>query len=65
MKIKETVIPWRQLSTPPLDNTDFISIGADGVIASNQIKGDTIAYAYRSDLKHYPNDPRDVSKETV
>jgi len=48
-----------------MDSTDFISIGMDSIIASNQIKHDTIAYAYRNDLKHYPNDPRDVAKETV
>ncbi len=66
MKIKETVIPWREYSGQDyLIGGEYLSIDSQGIISANMVKPNTIAYAYRSDLKHYPNDPKDVSKPTV
>lgn len=62
MELRETVIPWRlpHKDGEPVEGKDFITIDDQGNLGANHLKHNTIGYAYRSDLVHYPNNPKEV-----
>ena len=57
----ESLIKWRDPNKETIKtNLDFIAIDNMGIISSNMVRPNTVAFAYRSDIRHYPEDKREV-----
>ena len=57
----ESVIKWRNPTKETLNtNLDFIAIDNMGIISANMVRPNMVAFAYRSDIRHYPEDKMEV-----